>query len=515
MHLMLSKKGSATYATAAESVRVDGKPVKTNRVYLGRVVDLEGMVFENRERGVFTYDLETGEFGTADIERIPPKPRGKRRLVLDFGDAYVLDRHMRDMGLYDCLDGFGVRMADTIKALTSYYVLSDEPNSHASVWFEGSYASLLYPEAEMDGRRITEFLRSLGTSDLQSRFFRKYIGMICGNDPTAFIVDSTGAPNAAHMPITAVSNHNGEINNEVRIILVCRKSDRMPIFVRYVPGNVLDSTTLSRTMDEMRAMKVNLDYAILDAGYCTLENIHDLVNSHIGFITRLKPNYELYKNMVSEHVSDLDVDRRVIHNNRFLRILTKEHRLEGTCRNIYLHLILDENTKAKEELSAFRRRQEGRITDDELRRCYETAGLFVLVSSFWMDVKDVAPTYYERGGIEQLIDVGKGESHLGEVAVHSEEVFRGKLLLEFMALAVNQSLQNRFRNRKAELSERKRKHKENIPAVNMSPHFALMALRNQKCDVYESVILPRERNRIVNEVYALFGYESPRSLDIP
>ena len=85
MHLMLSKKGSATYATAAESVRVDGKPVKTNRVYLGRVVDLEGMVFENRERGVFTYDLETGEFGTADIERIPPKPRGKRRSVLDFG----------------------------------------------------------------------------------------------------------------------------------------------------------------------------------------------------------------------------------------------------------------------------------------------------------------------------------------------------------------------------------------------------------------------------------------------
>ena len=49
MHLMLAQKTSGTYATAAKSVRIDGKPVKSDRIYLGKVVDLEKGVFENKE----------------------------------------------------------------------------------------------------------------------------------------------------------------------------------------------------------------------------------------------------------------------------------------------------------------------------------------------------------------------------------------------------------------------------------------------------------------------------------
>ena len=48
MHLMLAQKTSGTYATAAESVRINGKPMKANKIYLGRVVDLKKGVFENK-----------------------------------------------------------------------------------------------------------------------------------------------------------------------------------------------------------------------------------------------------------------------------------------------------------------------------------------------------------------------------------------------------------------------------------------------------------------------------------
>lgn len=49
MHLMLAQKTSGTYATAAESIRINGKPVKANRIYLGKVVDIEKGVFENKD----------------------------------------------------------------------------------------------------------------------------------------------------------------------------------------------------------------------------------------------------------------------------------------------------------------------------------------------------------------------------------------------------------------------------------------------------------------------------------
>ncbi len=144
--------------------------------------------------------------------------------------------------------------------------------------------------------------------------------MVTANDPVAVILDSTGEPNSVHMNITGVNNHNGEINREVRIIFVCRKSDRLPLFARYVPGNVVDSDTLARTFDELECLGINAEYAILDAGYCTLENMENLLESHIGFITRLKPNYTMYKDMVEDFADKLDAGTRVLHKGCFIRV---------------------------------------------------------------------------------------------------------------------------------------------------------------------------------------------------
>ncbi len=52
--------------------------------------------------------------------------------------------------------------------------------------------------------------------------------MVTAKDPDTVILDNSGAPNSVHMNITGVNNHNGEISREVRIIFVCRKSDRLP-----------------------------------------------------------------------------------------------------------------------------------------------------------------------------------------------------------------------------------------------------------------------------------------------
>ena len=515
MHLMLAKKGSGTYATAAESKRVGDKVVKTDRIYLGRVVDLEKGVFESKERGLFTFDLETGEFGEADMSGLPKKDRGKRLLTADFGDMYVLDRFIRDTGMYGCIEAAGSPNADTFKALVCYYVLSSDPNSWALDWYSSSYASVLFPEADLDDRRISEFLKRIGDPEVQRAFFKAYIPMITENDPVAFILDSTGVPNSVHMDITAVNNHNGEVSREVRVIFVCRKSDRMPLFARYVPGNIVDSETLARTIDELSCLGVEPEYAILDAGYCTLENMEGLLESHIGFITRLKPNYKMYKDMVEEFAGELGADTRVLHNDRFIRVYSAERRMENGGRKVWLHLMVDEDMKNAEEKTAFKKFQVGDIDREQLERAYATAGMFVLVSSFWIDREEVIPTYFDRGGIEQVFDTGKTEGRLGKAAVHTEEAFRGKLLLDFISIVVKQMLQNHLKERKEILSARKRKNRDAIPGRNLSANHAMYVLRCQKCDVFENRILPRECTKSVNEAYKLFGYECPRYIDTP
>lgn len=430
-------------------------------------------------------------------------------MVLDFGDMYVLDRFMFECDIYGSIDACNCGNPDTFKALVSFYILTDLPHSWAKDWYESSYASILFPDADMDDRRISDFLKQIGEGDLHRGFFGHYIPAMIGDDPTSFIIDSTGAPNSSRMSITGISNHNGEIKMEVRVILVCRKSDRMPMLARYIPGNVIDSSTLTKTIQQLKEYGINPAYTLIDAGYCTLDNMNDLLESHIDFITRLRPNYDMYKDMVRDHVQDLNTSRRALHNDRFMRIYSEERVLTGTIRKVWLHLILDEDEKYNEEKTVFKKHQNGEIGDEEFERRNQRAGLFILVSTTWIDTDDVVPLYFERGGIEQLIDVGKTCGRMSRVAVHSEEAYSGKILIDFVALAVNQMLQNHIRERKEVLSSKKRKNKDNIPGRNLSAPYALFILRNQKCDVFENKLIPRERTKAVNDVYNLFGYKPP------
>ena len=95
MYYSYFTRNGIEYASAAESVR-DGKRVtKGAQVYLGRVVDRELHLFRSRERGLFRYDIETGEF--LDPPRgydEPPTPRKNARprpkvLSVSFGDAWM------------------------------------------------------------------------------------------------------------------------------------------------------------------------------------------------------------------------------------------------------------------------------------------------------------------------------------------------------------------------------------------------------------------------------------------
>ena len=263
-------------------------------------------------------------------------------------------------------------------------------------------------------------------------------------------------------------------------------------------------------------MGVGIDRVLIDAGYCTLENMRDLLGSHINFVTRLRPNYGMYTDMLDDNLFRLDsLDLRTLHNDRFMRVFSKEVRMAGSDRKVWLHMILDEDMKNSQDKTSYLNWQNGRITEEQRDEEYRTNGVFVLVSSFWIDRSDVVPTYFERGGIEQLIDVGKTDCRLGDGNVTDIQRLCGKWVVEFVAMAVRQSMQNAFKARKEAMASKKRKHKDSFPGRNMCVSHALFALRNQKCDIFESVVLPRERTPNVTAAYTLFGVDPPRRIEKP
>ncbi len=499
---MPPKSNGTIYAAIVESIR-KGKTVKQNHIAsLGRVVDKEKGIFLNRERGLFRYTIEDGYSTIQDSEEsyVPQSPE-KEKLILDFGDAFILEQYMRSLPFYSVFEEILPKDSHTLFSFLFYRILTGKKaNCYAESWWEGSYARKLFPLAQMTGQRISEFLSRIGDEEVQRCFFASYLKAVYGKQGTAgVLIDSSGLVNASKMSITQISNHNGDINMEIRLIYVLDRRNGMPIYFRYCPGNIVDVSTLCTTIAELSQYDVSVDYAIVDAGYFSEKNVKDLYSNKVHFLTRLAPNRRIYKEVVENHLSDILSAKYVVrYGNRLIYMKKITVDVYGNLGYAYLGVDMDSrNQQIKRTAFAS---IDDKLSIDEVDKKIAKLGVFMLLSSVEMDVTEVLPLYYSRQQIEQVFDIGKNNADLLPLRVQTEDTFRGHLMITFLATVVLQQLQRYI------IGKRKKTSKIN-------PEGILMQLRNQKCKVYSNNIIPQEPVKNINDVYKLLNIECPTSIE--
>ncbi len=496
MFVSYSAKGDAVYARLVTSRRVEGKVVKETS-NLGRVVDRERNVFRSRERGTFTFDPATGEFGPAPSGGWPPPAE---LLVLDFGDTWALDSLATSEGLWAALDAASPSDPDELRCLCLHYALApSQPNCLAKRWWEGSWARMAYPSARLASQRVSELLRRVGDEAAQRRFFDAYLAWVAGMaDGTARVsVDSTGLPNSSRMPLTAVSSHNGQVSEECRLTYVLEQSTGLPVYLRVAAGNVVDVTTLERTFAELAVAGLPASWAVLDAGYWSAANVRAMEAAGISFLTRLKPNVEPYKRVVAERLAGVrEAGNLVAHGGRYVYVERVEAELVPGVAG-WLYLCLDMQARGQEQHRLYGRAGKRGLTPEQVHERMERMGVFVLASTADIAAPDVLGAYCARQRIEQVFDVGKNYASLLPVRVHSEEALRGHLLLTFCATALLCRLQSR------------------LPARASSMPQVLAAARNQKCKVYDDKVITCEPTSVANELYKAIGATCPVEIPLP
>ena len=492
MFIAYDVKGGVEYAKLCVSQR-EGPRVTKNYVNLGRVLDKERGIYQNRERGVFSYDIETGTYGKATVKCVSRTRRSvKAPLIIDFGDIFFLDAFIRSNNLRSPIEAIGYGNPDTLNAMIAYYALCSMANCHAQDWWEGSYARILYPEANLSSQRISDFLAAIGDEYSQRGFFGEYINLLerSGMDTGNVLIDSSGSPNSIHFPLTAIRNHNGEVSDEVRLIYVVQQNTGLPIYFRYCPGNVIDAVTLVRCLAELKEQGVNTKFAILDAGYYTDENIEELFAHKVSFITRMKQNRLLYKELVAEHLGTLESRENLVeYNGRYIYLKCIPCQLVG--HSAYAYLGLDIEQKSAETHKTFQRAKNQRMDTADVYDIIQTKGVFLLVSSRRIASNNVLPLYYTRQQIEQIFDIGKNYADMLPLRVQNEETFRGHLLLTFIVTVVMKKLQEALRK------------------TNMTPLSLFLNLRNQKCKVYEDKVITQEAFKKANDCYKFFNIKCP------
>lgn len=506
------KNDGAIYAAVVESYRQNNKVRQRRIENLGRVIDLEKGIFKNRKLGIYRYTLEEGsmDLEPSDLTALPTNTYAlsvREKLILDFGDSFVLSKYIQTLPFYEAYLNIVPAEHDTLCSLLFYRILTDKKAYYyADTWWSGNYASLLYPRARLQSQRVSEFLAALGEEEIQRQFFTNYLSSLYGNNDsfnknstTGILIDSTGLESASKMSITQLSNHNGDINMEIRLIYVIDRRNGMPIYFRYCPGNIVDVSTLCTTIAKLSQYGISIDYAIVDAGYFSEENVKELYRNKIHFVTRLAANRKIYKKVVADESQDILTSKHAVrYGDRLVYIKKTKIDLYGQIGYAYIGVDMDSrNNQFKRTM--FHAIDDG-ISTEETDARMAKLGVFMILSSEDMATKDILPLYYTRQQVEQIFDIGKNNADLLPLRVQNEDTFRGHLMLTFMATAVLQRLQRDI------IKKRKKNDKTN-------PEGAFMKLKNQKCKVYDQSVIPQEAVRELSEIYRLLEIERPTSID--
>jgi len=515
MYINFKTIGGIEYGTVMKSVRAGCKVGKSDQLYLGRVIDKRKNIFKSRERGIFVYNIEGNTFEPVPAEYIEPKIDRKTKyparpkLIISFGDMYILDKYVRKCGFIDAIDGTNFRNKDTLHALFSYYILSMHANCHAEDWWGLTYAKILYPKAQMSSQRISDALADIGSEDAKRGFFKEYFrflerreigGKSNGIDSidNGILIDSSGLPNAVHLPLTAVNTHNGAVSEEIRLIYVVQQRTGLPLFFRYVAGNVIDVSTLTRTIAELKANGINTKFAILDAGYYTGKNADVLLDAKVSFISRLKSNLCVYKQVVKEHLATLEAKENLVRYNKRLVYIKCIPCMIGSKedRPAYAYLCKDLTMKHELERHLVERAEDESISCGEIYDKMQAHGVFMLISSRRISKENILPLYYTRDQVEKVFELCKQGAKILPVNVETEATFRGHLMMTFMASVMLKIMSVQLKG------------------SVLTTESMLMIMHEQHAAVYENELITTEPVRKMNEIYKAFGITCPVSLPL-
>lgn len=486
MYLGYNIKNGVKYARICSSRR-EGKKVITTYKNLGKVLDEERGIYQNRERGVFTYDITRDTYGTVDPSLVLELTgKGvKEKLILDFGDSYFLDAFIRKSGLEPSLMALGYENSDTLKAMVHYYVLCNRDTCYAVPWWDGNYARILYPDANLDSRRINDMLFSIGDEGIYRKFFKEYTKLLAKREEgTDIIIDSTGFPGSIYSPLA-------DIGAEIRLIYALQQETDLPLYMCYAPENVIDVPTLTNTIHELQTNSIQVAFAILNSEYLTVEGVEELFENKVSFISALKKESQLYKDVLAKHLSTLETNENLVsYDSRDLFIKRVECEIcEG--HKAYAYLCQEQVMGGIEHLLfSF---DKVLMQGQEVFEVMDEQGILVLISSRPIEKERILEIYYTQ---EQVWSFTKNCTSMFSFGVQSEEILRGHLLLSFIATAITKMIEIQIKG-----------------SFFSSPDI-FGILRNQKCLVFADYVEPQTSVQRANDIYKVMKLKVPRQIAI-
>ena len=479
MYYSYFKNNGIEYASALRSVRNGDKVTKAEQIYLGRVVDKGRHIFRSKKRGLFVYDIDTGEFldPPSDFEEPPirrknakAKPRFR---TLSFGDAWLLDHLLHSSGLMDCLEACrstseSSPTLDTMSALLQFYLLSSFVPCLPEQWWELTYAHLLYPTAQLSSEGVDEVLTELGSEEAWRAFNACYLAST-GSVDDAVLFDCTA--------------------EGYRLTYVVERHTGRPLYFQATAGKAVDVSCVTQAVTDLQKAGIHARFAILDAG-----ESHDadvLADAGVSFLMRVDSGLERYRDTIERHLETLECEENAVHYYHWLlhiKAIPLGIGAQGD-KLVFLYLCKEETAGYGDTMVPGADESTVDFADE-----LDSMGVSVLISTEEIEREELLPLYHTRDQTDEVFEIDRRVTRLLPVRVDTMTKLRGHLLLSFMANAILKMMSERLRE------------------TSLDADSALVILHDLHAIVYDDELVILEPRGRMREGYEAFDLTLPEAI---
>lgn len=258
------------------------------------------------------------------------------------------------------------------------------------------------------------------------------------------------------------------------------RTNRIPLWYEAYPGSIVDISQLHSTLQKVDGLGYKRIGFILDRGYFSKENIHEMDRMGYDFIIMMKGKKALVSDLVMEVKGIFEEDRRCsIRDYKVSGTTVKRQLYPSDEKERYFHIYYNESKRITErehleakidQLGELLQEKQGTIgyecpraiceyfdpvyhtkgdaktfvsareRTDVINREIALRGYFVIITSEKMTAEEALEEYKSRDVSEKLFRGDK--SYLGNRSyrVHSTESVENKIFIEFVALIIRNKI---------------------------------------------------------------------------
>lgn len=299
-----------------------------------------------------------------------------------------------------------------------------------SFHYQTSYLKYFYPQASLSPRTLSELLHAIGINyGTVIKFFREL-----SEGKQHIAIDLTTIFSDSENITWAEKGYNSKhINhNQLQLLLLYSLDQRVPSFLKLLPGSISDVSTLTNAIDESNIKNTIL---IGDRGFYSKNNVKVLDKNLLRYILPLSRTIKEFVH----YEKDEAYKEFFKFRDRFIWFN------EYSYKDKRIVQFLDKKLRQEEETNFLENIEKEKKNMDDYHRTKAQFGVMSIITNTDLSPKEIYYLYKKRVEIEVAFDIWKNNLESDKTYMRSNEHIRGYFFITFLSLHLYCQIINHLR----------------------------------------------------------------------